>query len=102
MDTQAKNNNLVSSFLRKSDKRFLIVAGVLIIAILVIIIFLKPFAQRSDSKSDNSQNTINSTPTLQSLSFAEIAGKRLSNNNCTGNGPVKLTVSPMKPEDFST
>lgn len=67
--------------------------------LVVIVLVLTLVANNSSSPNQSNQEQLTATvPVNEALA----AGKLLTNNQCEGEGvPYKLSVSPMKPEDFS-
>ncbi len=87
-----------------SGKKF---GAILVVLILVLFGVLGYFIYHSNSYNKSATNitsNIASNSTLDKITIDKKAievGKRLSNGQCEGEGvPYKLSVSPMKPEDF--
>jgi hypothetical protein len=83
-------------------KRWIKWAGVafgLVVIVLVIVLIMSGGSEKSSNQQANFSDN-ESSDSLDSLAIK--AGKQLTNNQCDGEGvPYKLSVSPMKPEDFS-
>ena len=88
--------------------RYLKIAGIAIIVVGagLVLVFLRSKSSeqpRSQIESDTQKLNSSSESKPGAVESAAIkAGKRLSANQCQGEGvPYKLSVLPMKPEDFS-
>jgi hypothetical protein len=76
------------SNINKRSKYVFLLLSIFIFVIATIIFFL--FFKVSLGKNE-----------VSTVENAKEAGKNLSHNKCKEEGPVELSVSPMKPEDFS-
>ncbi len=91
-----------------SKKKFLITTGILIVIIvslsllsIYLLINSTPKGLQQNSADNSKQGNPDQVSNDPNMTAAEKAGRQISSGSCTGTGPVKFTVSPMKPEDFS-
>lgn len=82
--------------MRKTEHGFAHILLVLAVVVVAAIVGVGIFVSKSNHGS------LNGVIKSVSGSAAEKAGSSLAGNNCSGSGPVTLSVSPMKAEDVSS
>ncbi len=82
--------------MRKNRHGFTHILFVLLVVVVIAIVAVGIFVGKKSHSSLSGllKNSLGST--------AEKAGSQLAGNNCSGSGPVTLSVSPMKAEDISS
>ena len=87
--------------MKRRQDGFSVVEGLIIVIILAAVALVGWRVSQAIGKKDTANNSSVATGT-QSTADAVTAGKQLSGNHCEGSGSgAKLSVSPMKPADFS-
>lgn len=95
----------ISDVLRRAVRTFL--PGVILVFCVWAIVsafsflFSKVISQSPGENQGRSLLNTTQPVTGNTDSLAVTAGRLLSHGNCNGTGPVTLSVSPMRPEDFS-
>lgn len=100
MDKPSSVSDLPASTRKPSAKTILISSIILALVIILVSGFVLQRKVRNSIQKIVEPNQ-STQQEKQSDSDAVKAGKNLSNNKCEGEGPVTLTVSPMKSEDIA-